>query len=82
MKDIRKAENFKDLLDNCITSKERQSIEIQTDLILKMHNIRKKNLSQSVYKHKTIQERFVNYIGEYRGEELYWGEDVGEEVVD
>jgi DNA-binding XRE family transcriptional regulator len=47
MKDIRQAENFRDLLDNCITEEDRQSIEFQTDLILKMHNVRKeKNLSQ------------------------------------
>jgi antitoxin MazE len=34
-----------------------------------------------VYPHKTIKERFKNYTGEYRGEELYWGEDVGEEII-
>jgi hypothetical protein len=39
-------------------------------------------ITKPVYKHKTIQERFENYISEYQGEELYWGEDVGEEIVD
>jgi antitoxin MazE len=34
-----------------------------------------------VYKHKTIKERFADYTGEYRGEELCWGEDVGEEII-
>jgi antitoxin MazE len=34
-----------------------------------------------VYKHKTIKERFANYTGEYRGEELDWGEDVGGEII-
>jgi hypothetical protein len=31
MKDITKAENFKDLWENCISEKERQSIQLQTE---------------------------------------------------
>jgi antitoxin MazE len=42
----------------------------------------KEMIIKPVYKHKTIKERFVNYTGEYRGEELDWGEDVGEEIID
>jgi hypothetical protein len=34
-----------------------------------------------VYPHKTIKERFENYTGDYRGEELYWNEDVEEKIV-
>jgi hypothetical protein len=32
--------------------------------------------------HKTIKERFCGYKGNYRGEELDWGEDVGAEIID
>jgi DNA-binding XRE family transcriptional regulator len=47
MKDIRQAENFKDLWDNCISEEDRQSIAFQTDLIRKMQNARKeKHLSR------------------------------------
>jgi antitoxin MazE len=42
----------------------------------------KEMIIKPAYKHKTIKERFANYTGEYRGEELYWGEDVGEEIID
>ena len=29
----------------------------------------------------TLRELFINYTGEYRGEELDWGEDVGGEIT-
>jgi antitoxin component of MazEF toxin-antitoxin module len=41
----------------------------------------KELIIKPVYEHKTIKERFKNYTGDYRGEELNWGEDVGEEKI-
>ncbi|MDR0804530.1 MAG: hypothetical protein LBN42_01930, partial [Oscillospiraceae bacterium] len=32
--------------------------------------------------HKTLAERFDGYTGDYRGETLDWGEDVGGEIID
>jgi antitoxin MazE len=34
------------------------------------------------YKHKTIQERFVNFFGDCYETEVDWGYDVGNEVLD
>ncbi|MDR0819052.1 MAG: AbrB/MazE/SpoVT family DNA-binding domain-containing protein [Oscillospiraceae bacterium] len=34
------------------------------------------------FRHKTIQERFANFNGDSREEELGWGLDVGGEVLD
>jgi antitoxin MazE len=42
----------------------------------------KEMIIKPVYKHKTIKERFKNYTGDYRGEELDWGDDVGEETIE
>ncbi|MDR0943135.1 MAG: AbrB/MazE/SpoVT family DNA-binding domain-containing protein [Ruminococcus sp.] len=41
----------------------------------------KELIIKPVYEHKTIKERFKNYTGSYHGEELDWGEDVGEEII-
>jgi antitoxin component of MazEF toxin-antitoxin module len=41
----------------------------------------KELIIKPVYEHKTIKERFKNYKGNYRGEELDWGKDVGEEII-
>jgi antitoxin MazE len=41
----------------------------------------KEMIIKPLYKHKTIKERFKNYSGDYRGEELDWGDDVGEEKI-
>jgi hypothetical protein len=38
--------------------------------------------NENINTHKTIKERFCDYKGNYRGEELDWGEDVGAEIID
>jgi len=35
-----------------------------------------------VYRHIPLEERFKDWDGKYRGEEINWGEDAGEEVID
>jgi antitoxin component of MazEF toxin-antitoxin module len=35
-----------------------------------------------VYQHITLAERFKDYKGDYKGEEIDWGADVGGEICD
>jgi len=35
-----------------------------------------------VYRHISLAERFRDYTGDYTGEEIDWGEDVGGEICD
>jgi antitoxin MazE len=36
--------------------------------------------NRAAHVHKTIQERFAGYTGDYKAEEIDWGKPVGDEI--